>query len=165
MNSRLLMTAAVAAAFAIPAQAGSATQVSSPMTLGETVALVQSLYPGKVTAAELDATGDKGKHYHVDVRFNHGKTARLEVDAVSGRIASRSTEAELAPGAMSMADALAFMKQYFPGEVTLAELDASDATHAHYHMDVRTPQGKTVRLRIDPMTRHVAARNPASLED
>lgn len=149
------------ALIAAPMLASAAT----PMSLSEAVALIQSQFPGVVVAAELDATGDKPLHYHVDVRFAHGATTRLEVDATSRRIAARLPADELPAGAMTMADALAYVATKLPGPVLLAELDGSDGRAPHYHVDVRLQTGKVAHLRIDPVTRQIAWRNIASLDN
>lgn len=148
------------ALFAAPAFA----LANSPMNLGEAVAFMQSQYPGQIVAAELDSTGDKPAHYHVDVRFAHGAIAKLEVDAVSRRIASRLPVEELAAGAMTLPETVTYISSMIPGSVTLAELDGSDGRHPHYHVDVRLVNDKVAHLRIDPGTRLVSWRNAPSLD-
>ena len=160
MRFPLIAIAAGALALA-PAFAADLPQAPQAMTLAEAVAFMQSHYPGEVIAVELDATGDKSPHYHVDLRFPHGSTAKLEVDAVTRRIASRQPSGELAPGAMTLRQAVDYVTTRVDGNVMLAELDASDARSPHYHVDLRMADGRTARFKLDPGTRHVGFRHPA----
>ncbi len=137
---------------------------STPMNLTEAVAFMHSQFPGDIVAAELDTTGDKSPHYHVDIRFPHGALARLELDALTRKISSRQPPVEPEDGAMSLTDTIAFISTQFPGKVMLAELDGSDATNPHYHVDMRLINGRTARLRIDPVTRLVSWRGTARLD-
>lgn len=163
MKFPMLVLAAGALA-AAPAMAADSPLRAQPMKLADAVAYVQSQYPGEVIAAELDATGDKSPHFHVDVRFPHGRTAKLEVDALTRRIASRQPPAELPPGAMTLPQAVQYVTQRLDGQVTTAELDASDGLSPHYHVDFRMADGRTARFRLDPVTGHAGFRHPA-MED
>lgn len=137
---------------------------ANAMSLTQAVEYMKSQYPGDVVAAELDVTGDKPAHYHVDMRFPHGALARLEVDAVTRRIASRQPAVEPEAGAMSLPEAMDFITAQFPGKVTAIELDGSDGANPHYHVDMRLINGKVARLRIDPVTRLVSWRNAPRLD-
>ncbi len=59
------------------------------VTLADAVALIAAQVPGDVLRAELDATAGGPPHFDVDVRLQHGATARLRVDAANGQVAWR----------------------------------------------------------------------------
>lgn len=159
MNFRALAAGALAMAL-VPA----VVSAQRPMSLAEAVEYLKSQIPGDVVAAELDASGDRSAHFHMDVRLPHGRLARFEVDPVTGRIASRAPAAEPARGALSVVDVLAAVGRQVPGDVTRVELDDSDVLHQHYHVDVRLVGGRMARLKVDAVTGRIAGRNEASFD-
>lgn len=140
--------------------AAAASTAAGPVAgLGETVALLEARYPGKVVAIALDDTGDRPAHYHVDLRFPASGMARLDVDAMTFEVASREP-APLDPGSASLVYAAALVMGAVPGDLLVAELDATNGV-PHYDVDVRLPQGPVARLKVDPATRQIGWRSPA----
>ncbi len=132
--------------------------------IGETIAQLESRYPGKVVAIELDAAGDGAAHYHVDMRFPASGLARLDVDAATLDIASR-LPAPLATGSATLAEVAAMLGAAIPGQMTVAQLDATNGLPPHYDVDVRLPQGAVARLKVDAATRQIGWRDPAIVND
>jgi uncharacterized membrane protein YkoI len=146
------------------AAAAASTAAGSIVGLGETVMELESRFPGKVVAIALDDAGDRTAHYHVDMRFPASGLARLDVDAVTLDIASREP-APLAAGSTSLISATALVAHAIPGEVLVAELDATNGGPLHYDVDVRLPQGPIARLKVDRATGAIAWRSPAIIND
>ena len=163
MKIRTLVFALIGLSTAAGLAAGS-SHAGRPATLAEMVAHLESKYPGKVTAIQYDASGDKGPHYHVDMRFAASGLARVDVDAVTYRIASRDLS-PLPAGSVTLAEAAALIAAQLPGHVTVAALDSVHGMSTHYDVDVRLPQGGVAQLRMDPATRQIAWRDPAILAD
>lgn len=141
---------------------------SSPMgralELGDVVAVMESRYPAKVVAIELDAAGDKPAHYHVDLRFAENGIAKLDVDAATLQVAAREASA-LSPASMPLVHATALIMTSIPGQLIRAELDATNGVAPHYDVDVKLPQGAIARLKIDATTRQIGWRTPAIITD
>lgn len=163
MKTRLAIPALLLAV-AFPSLASALSDPSQPMTLVQAVDYMQSLYPGEVVAAELDTSGDKPAHYHVDIRFPHGRTAYLEVDALTRAIASRMPSVESGPGTMDLVRGAQFIAAHYPGTVTLAEIDGSNAKDIHYHVDMRLANGRAARFRLDPENGAIRWRNPDAID-
>lgn len=158
----LALTAAVlssATAFAV-----TQSPADRPLTRAEVVTQLESRYPGEVIAIQFDASGDKPAHYHVDMRFPRSGLATLDVDAVTLAIASRDAD-PLPAGSATLDFATALVSSHLPGEVVIAQLDASDGGAPHYDVDVRLPQGAIARLKVDPATRQIAWRSPAIADE
>jgi uncharacterized membrane protein YkoI len=151
LASATVCAAAPSAAGAVPA-------------IGETVAQLESRYPGMVVAIAFDAAGDKAPHYHVDMRFAKSGIARLDVDAATLAVSSREI-APLAPGSATLADVTAMLSAAVPGQMLAAEFDGTNGAPSHYDVDVRLPQGSIARLKVDPSTRQIAWRSPAIVND
>jgi uncharacterized membrane protein YkoI len=152
-------------AIALSAVAAYATGPSSPTsssTLARTVAHLESRYEGEVVAIQLDASGDKSPHYHVDMQFPESGIARVDVDAATLAIVGRSPE-PLETGDATLAEVTALIAEHVPGQVASAELDTSHGTLPHYDVDVRLPQGDMARLVIDAASRAIGWRTPAIL--
>lgn len=139
------------------AAAGTAGAVAG---LGETVALLEARYPGTVVAIAVDDNGDRPAHYHVDMRFPASGMARLAVDPATLAVTAREP-APLAPGSASLVHAVALVMGAVPGDLLLAELDATNGVPPHYDVDVRLPQGAIARLKVDSTTRQIGWRTPA----
>jgi uncharacterized membrane protein YkoI len=159
MKIRTLVLA-LAALSATAALATSPPTADRPLNLALVVAHMESRYPGEVVAIELDASGDKAAHYHVDMRFADSGLARVDVDAATLEIAAREP-APLSRGAATLAEATALATASFPGHVTAAELDSTHGVAPHYDIDVRLPNRHVARLKVDPATRQIAWRVPA----
>jgi len=163
MKIRTLALTAIALS-AATAFAAASSPVGRTPGLSETVAQLESRYPGRVVAIELDDAGDKAAHYHVDMRFAESELTRLDVDAVTLGIALREP-APLAAGSATLADVAALLGAAIPGEMTVAQLDATDGLPPHYDVDVRLPDGAIARLKVDATTRQIGWRNPAIVND
>lgn len=156
--------------FALAGLASAATFASGlphagrPATLAEMVAHLESRYPGEVTAIQYDASGAKGPHYHVDMRFPASGLAQVDVDAVTFRIASRDV-GPLPGDSATLAEAVRFVNAQIPGQVTLAALDPAYGRSPHYEIDVRLAHGGIAQLRLDPATRQIGWREPAIVAD
>ncbi len=150
----LMTLSAATAVAATPSPAGRI------LGLGETVAQMESRYPGKVVAIEFDASGDKAAHYHVDMRFRDGGLALVDVDAATLEITSREP-APLAAGSASLVYAAALVTGSIPGKMLMAQLDATNGVPAHYDIDVRLSHGGIARLKVDAATRQIDWRTPA----
>lgn len=148
-----------AAAFAM-----TPSSVERPLGLAEMVAQLESRYPGKVVAIQFDESGDKSAHYHVDMRFPESGLAAIDVDAVTLAIASRN-QTPLPAGSATIAKVASLVSAHVPGQVIVAELDSSAGVAPHYDVDVRLPQGAIARLKVDPVTRQIAWRNPAIVDE
>jgi len=159
VNIRTLASAVVALASA-PAFALTPSQESRTLRASEVIAHMESRYPGEVVAIELDASGDKRAHFHVDMKFSGAGLARVDVDATTLALAARETTA-LEPRAATLTEAAALVAAQIPGQVVTAALDSSWGVPPHYDIDVRLPHGATARVRIDPETRQIAWRSPA----
>jgi hypothetical protein len=140
------------------------SQTGRPATLAEMVAHMESKYPGQVAAIQYDASGAKGPHFHVDMRFAASGLARVDVDAVTRRITSRDAS-PLPAGSVTLSEAAALIGAQLPGQVIVAELDSALGMSPHYDVDVRLPQGGVAQLTMDPATRQIAWRDPAILAD
>ena len=134
------------------------------LELRKVAAQMESRYLGKVVAIELDTSGDKAAHYHVDVRFPDGGLEKLDVDAATLRTVSRDA-APLAAGSIPLLYAAAMVTAAIPGDVLVAELDTTNGVPPHYDVDVRLPQGAIARLKVDAATRQIGWRTPAIIND
>ena len=161
MTLRTLLFTLAAAGTTAAAASTSAGPVAG---LGETVTLLEARYPGKVVAIALDNAGDRPAHYHVDMRFPASGLARLDVDAATFEVASREP-APLAAESTSLVYAAALVTSAIPGELLVAELDATNGMPPHYDVDVRLPQGAIARLKVDSATRQIGWRSPAIQND
>ena len=111
------------------------------------VALVEQTFPGRVVAAQSDATGGDALHHHVDLLLPHGAVAQFEVEAGSGRILSRASSEAGSAATLALADAVGKVKQETQGDVVAAEF-SPDPT-PHYKVNVRTTRGELKRLAVD----------------
>jgi uncharacterized membrane protein YkoI len=145
--------------------AAAAAASSPPYGLSETVQAMESRYPGKVVAIELDAADDKAAHYHVDMRFPGSGLARLDVDAATLAIVGRqSLPVAAAPTPFVYAVALV-SSQIVDGQVIATRLDHANGDPAHYDVDVALPTGSIARLKVDAATGQVAWRTPAIITE
>jgi uncharacterized membrane protein YkoI len=159
MKIRTLALAAVAIAVA-PAFAVASTAANRPQKLGDVVEKLESRYPGTVVAIELDASGDKRAHYHVDMAFPDHGLARVDVDATTLDLVAREPATPAASTA-TLAEVTSLVAANVPGEVTAVLLDATHGVAPHYDVDVRLPQRQLARLKIDATSRQIAWRTPA----
>jgi uncharacterized membrane protein YkoI len=160
LDIRSLLFALIAGSTA----AAASTPATPVMALGDVVRQLEARYAGKVIAIALDDAGDRSAHYHVDMSFPASGLARLDVNAATLEVASRES-APLAAGSASLVGAAALVAQAIPGEVLVAELDATNGVPAHYDVDVRLPQGAIARLKVDPATLQIGWRSPAIRND
>ncbi len=163
MKIHTLALTAIALSSAI-AWAAPTPPAGRTLGLTETVARLESRYPGKVVAIELDDSGDKAAHYHVNMRFAEGGQTQLDVDAVTLDVALREP-APRAAGSATLADVAALLAAAVPGEMIVATFDATDPLPAHYDVDIRLPQGAIARLKVDAATRQIGWRTPAIYND
>lgn len=163
MKIRALALSAVALSSAA-ALAMTQTPADRPLKLAEVVAQMESRYPGEVVAIQLDTSGDKRAHYHVDMRFPESGLAVVDVDAATLAIASRHLT-PLPAGAATLDHAASLVSGHVPGTVLVAQLDTSEGAAPHYDVDVRLPQGAIARFKVDPATRQIAWRNPAIADE
>ncbi|MEO8508199.1 MAG: hypothetical protein ABI593_11265, partial [Betaproteobacteria bacterium] len=154
-----LMALSSATAFA-----ATSSPIGHTLGLGETVARLETRYPGSVVAIEFDGSGDKAAHYHVDMLFPTSGLARLDVDAVTLEIASRES-VPLAAGSAALVYAAALVTASIDGQMLGVNFDASNGVPAHYDVDVRLPQGAIARLKVDAATREIGWRIPAIITD
>jgi uncharacterized membrane protein YkoI len=147
------LSSASAFAVAMPA-------AEHPLKLADVVTQLESRYPGNVVAIELDASGDKRAHYHVDMQFPHHGLARVDVDAKTLEVVAREPAAQGANTA-TLAEVVTLVAANVPGELTAIELDAADGVSPHYDVDVRLPQRQVARLKVDVTSRAIAWRTPA----
>jgi len=151
--SRALLPVALLAAFAVGAHA------ASTPTLADVVRTLESRYPGKVIAIELDAAGDRPDHYHVDMRFPQSGVARLDVDAATLAVAGR--EPVGTPPATPFVYAVALVGSAIEGQVVGSRFDDTNGAPAHYDVDVALPSGAIARLKVDATTGTIGWRTPA----
>jgi len=145
--------------------AATAAPTSRTAELGEAIVRLETRYhPGKIVAIELDASGDKAAHYHVDMSFPESGLALLDVDAVKLEAVSRESAA-LEAGSMTLAEVATLLTTAIPGQMLVATLDTSYAVPAHYDVDVRLPHGPIARLKVDATTREIGWRTPAIVND
>jgi uncharacterized membrane protein YkoI len=157
MKMHTLVFAALAAVSAVAVASGSASGTRA-LRVGEMVKHLESTYHGEVISIQLDASGDKRPHYHVDVRYPQG-VARLDVDAVTREIWSRETT--LPAGSATLSEITALVSMHLPGELLIAELDTGYGADPHYDVDVRLDGGQVARLKVDAATRSIGWRQPA----
>lgn len=162
MKTRTLLVSALALATAatVTAVAASRSHHDRPLSLAEMVRYLEDKYPGEVTAIRLDAGGAKGPHYHVDMRFPQSGIARVDVDALTRKLASRD-DALLGPDSATLSEAAAVIAAAVDGQVTIVELDAAMGRPVHYDVDVRLDDGGLARFELDPATRRIGWREPA----
>jgi uncharacterized membrane protein YkoI len=134
------------------------------LDLRDVVAAMESRYPAKVVGIQLDASGDKPAHYHVDLRFPQSGIAKLDVDAATLEVDAREGS-ELTPASMPLVHATALIMTAVPGQLLSAELDTTNGVAPHYDVDVKLPQGDIARLKIDATTRQIGWRTPAIIAD
>jgi hypothetical protein len=159
MKTRMPMFAAMA----LSAAAGVASASSAsdhPIRLAEAVQQLESRYPGDVVAIELDASGDKREHYHVQMRFPASGTVNVDVDAWTLEMASRDV-APLPVGGAALPEVVALIASQLPGEITRAQFDSASGAPPHFDVDVRLRTGDIARTRIDPISREISWRTPA----
>ena len=151
--------------FTLAAVGTTAAAATGPVAdLGETVALLEARYPGKVVAIALDDAGDRAAHYHVDMSFPASGMARLDVDAATFAVEAREY-APVPAGSASLVHAAALVMGAVPGDLLVAELDTTSGVRPHYDVDVRLPEGAVARLKVDSATRGIDWRTPAIAND
>jgi uncharacterized membrane protein YkoI len=148
-NRNAVAASVIAAFFALPAMA---TQVEAkrPMDLAQAIDLVAKTYPGRVVAGQADAIGGDRMHFHVDIVLVNGNIAKFDVDGVTQRIYNRLPPEDSAAAGLSLGEAIRKVQGKTGGRVVSAEYDPDPAPH--YHVAVRTPQGKLARLDVDAAT-------------
>lgn len=159
MKIRTLALAIVALA-AAPALAVASTSADRSPKLSDVVEKLESRYPGNVVAIELDASGDKRAHYHVDMQFPDHGLARVDVDAKTLEVVAREPAAQGA-NAATLAEVATLVAANVPGELTVIELDVVGGVAPHYDVDVRLPQRQVARLKVDSTSRAIGWRTPA----
>ena len=163
MKIQTLVLAAVAtvAATAVAAEPGPNPR---PFRMSEIVSYMESICHGEVTAIQLDASGDKPPHYHVDIWYPDSGLARVDVDAASREMFAHDT-GRLAPGSATLAEVATLMAAQLPGHLTIVELDTGDGAAPHYDVDARLGDGKIARLKVDAATRSIGWREPAVVDE
>ena len=162
MHTRTLALALLA--LSSSALAANLPPTGRPLELVDVVATMESRYPAKVVAIQLDASGDKRAHYHVDLRFPGDGVAKLDVDASTLEVAAREAS-QLSPDSMPLVHAAALVMMAIPGQILTTELDATNGVTPHYDVDVKLPQGAIARLKVDATTRQIGWRTPAIISD
>ena len=162
MHTRTLVLALLA--LSSSAFAANSPPTGRPPELGDVVATMESRYPARVVAIQLDASGDKPAHYHVDLRFPGDGVAKLDVDAATLEVAAR-VASELSPESMPLVHAAALVMTAIPGQLLTTELDAQNGVTPHYDVDVKLPQGAIARLKVDATTGQIGWRTPAIISD
>jgi uncharacterized membrane protein YkoI len=151
MQHTPLAALAIAAAFATTsAFAAGPHAIRGLLDLPGAVDTVIQAYPGRVIAAQLDASGGESTHYHVDVLLPNGKVAKLDVDARTRQIVSRMPPEENAAETLPLAEAIKLAQASSRGKVISAEYDPDPVPH--YHMNVRLPRGAVARFDLDIST-------------
>jgi uncharacterized membrane protein YkoI len=146
---RMPLLSAAALCAALPAAA---------LDLPGAVELVARTYPGRVVAAQVDASGGESLHYHVDMVLPNSRVAHFDVDGASGRIFNR-LPAEEAPQAIpTLQDAMKKVQASTQGRAVAAEFDPDPSPH--YHVNVRLAGGKLARYDIDASTQAVSPHAP-----
>jgi len=138
------------AASALIAAAPMFAAAAPAMSLHEAVAYTQSKFPGEVLIVKYDHSRAENPHYHIDMRFANGAVARLDLDAVNGRFMNVPATSEQSPARMTLRQAVERVKSLIPGQVTFAELDATDRGDPHFHVDLLLDSGHVVWLRVEP---------------
>jgi uncharacterized membrane protein YkoI len=163
MKIRTLLFTALAAASASAVAAGTGSDTSlNGMT--DVVRHMESTYGGEVTSIQLDTSGDKRPHYHVDLRYAQGGVAKIDVDAVTREIFAHET-GDLAPGSATLPEVTLLVAKHVPGSLTFVELDTADGAPPHYDVDVRLGGRKIARLKVDATTRAIGWRQPAVVDE
>jgi uncharacterized membrane protein YkoI len=120
------------------------------LDLGDAAALIARTFPGRVIAAQSDATGGEALHHHVDLLLPHGAVVKLDVDARTGRIANRGVPEETPASVMPLTEALLKVKRQARGEVVAAHFDPDPSPH--YHVNVRVSGSELKRYQVDAET-------------
>jgi uncharacterized membrane protein YkoI len=162
MRTRMLAVALLA--LSSSALAADPSLTGRPLELADVVATMESRYPARVVAIQLDASGDKPAHYHVDLRFAGDGVAKLDVDAATLEAEPREAS-QLSPESMPLVHAAALVMTAIPGQILATELDATNGVTPHYDVDVKLPQGAIARLKVDATTRQIGWRTPAIISD
>ena len=161
MKMHTLLFTALAA---VSTAAVAAETTSRPFHLGDIVTYMESTYGGEVTAIELDASGDKRPHYHVDLWYPRAGSAQVDVDAIDRKIVARDSE-QLPAGSATLAEVAMLVSTQLPGQVTIAELDTDEGAAPHYDVDVRVDERRIARLKVDAVTRAIDWRRPPVVVD
>lgn len=159
MLQKSVLRAAFAAATAatLPAFAGEVpapANAARPLDLPGAVDLVGRTYPGRVIAAQADASGGESLHYHVDLLLPNSRVARLDVDSATGRIFNRIAPEEMPAAAPAMQDVLRHVEATTKGRVVSAEFDPDPTPH--FHVNLRMPGGKLARYDVDAATQAIS---------
>lgn len=157
MKFRTFALAVLATSSASFAFAATSLPQTLPSGIAGIVTYMESRLPGEVTAIERDASGDKGAHYHVDMRFAGDTLIRLDLDAVTLEIAPHYP-APATRQSLTLRDAVALISSHVPGYIVSAQLDSFADVRPHYHVDVQLLQGGTAQLKVDALTGQIAWR-------
>lgn len=157
MTSRPIL-AALAGAILVSLPALAAEAPARPLDLAASVEMITKTYPGRVVAAQADASGGDALHYHVDVLLPNDRLARFDVNASTGRIYNRLPPESLAEGTIGLQDAVKAVEAKTRGRAVAAEFDPDPAPH--FHVNVRLPGGKLARFDLDTATRAIAPHQP-----
>ena len=65
---------------------------------------------------------------------------------------------------VKLAQVVTHMESRYPGEVVAIQFDGSGDKRAHYHVDMRFPEGGLAILDVDAMTLAISSREPAPLK-
>ena len=161
---KMMHTLVFTALAAISASAAAESTAPRPLRLAEMVAYLESNNAGEVVGIELDGSGDKRPHYHVDLWYPQLGLARYDVDAVTGDISAHDTGGPPS-GAATLYEATALIAAQLPGQLIHVELDTGDGAPAHYDVDMRVADGKIARLKVDAATRSIGWRQPAIVDE
>jgi uncharacterized membrane protein YkoI len=162
MHTRMLTVALLA--LSSSAFAANSRPTGRPLELVDVVASTESRYPAKVVAIQLDASGDKAAHYHVDLRFPGDGVAKLDVNAATLEVTAREAS-RLSPDSVPLVHAAALVMTAIPGQILTTELDATNGVAPHYDVDVKLAQGGIARLKVDATTRQIGWRTPAIISE
>ena len=151
LASAAVFAAAPSAAGAVPA-------------IGETVAQLESRYPGKVVAiaSTLRATRPR---ITTSTCGSRGAGWRGWTWTPRRSRSRRANARRSRPGPQRSPTPRLCWRAAVPGEILVAELDAATGAAPHYDVDVRLPEGAVARLKVDSATRRIDWRMPAIITD
>ncbi|MFD3718240.1 PepSY domain-containing protein [Streptomyces sp. NPDC058674] len=154
--------AAAAAATADTARTAPAAAARVDVTAEAAIAAALKAHPGVVESVDRD-----GSVWHVDVISKDGKHAELEVDSAGGAVSKENQDdddgddrAPLLAAKVTAAEAAKAALAAHAGQVWSVNWDDDDDNGKRYwDVEVKTADGKTQNVHVDPASGKVIASN------
>lgn len=164
------MRIALAGVLAIVACAPKPATQSATVLLGDCVKAVQAAHAG--TMVKVEGTAEDGRAlYEFDVRSPDGTQWDVECDALTGQIVETEQEVSgpdqepfKAKVAIKEDSARAIALAAHPGEVIETEYEVESTGEATYEFDIRSADGKELKVEVDATSGKITEANPESFQ-